>query len=505
MQKKRTASPRGLAIRAALAAMVLGLSMLAVPAAGQSDKPYTFDMPAQPLADALEQFSDTTGVDVVADAALVAQKEAPALSGEMTAGEALRRLLGDSELAHRFTGEQTVAITPQASLPSEPDSTALDEAEAEPVGEGQTQEVTVYGKAVEQGYRAERATTATRTDTPIMDLPASIQVVPRKVIDDQNAQDLREVTRNVSGVFMDNSFGGIGHDFNIRGFNQDFKLRNGFREDETAVTRTQELANVERVEVLKGPASITSGRLAPGGVINIVTKKPTAERVRRFEVEGGTTSEGGGSVEKSIDLGGPLTENGKVKYRLNALYSHRDSYREPFDQDFERFFIAPTLSFEIGPDTDLLLELEYTNDERPFDRGIIHFNGQFSDRDRNLQPESVVNDSESIIGSYTLDHHFTDNVKLRHRSQFIWLDRFNLENVPFAPATDFPGSFPNAQRGDFARFIGSNDAIETTFSTQTELHATLEGPIAEHDILAAVDFSRDEEDRVFQSSLISRG
>jgi len=362
------------------------------------------------------------------------------------------------------------------------------------------EEATLTAMEESEGYKAERARTATRTDIPIQAFPGAIQVVPREVIDDQNAQDLREVVRNVSGVFMDNSFGGIGSDFNIRGFNQDFKLRNGFREDATAVTRTQELANVERVEVLKGPASITSGRLAPGGVINIVPKKPTAEPMRRFELEGGTTSEGGAFGQPSIDLSGPLDEDGTIRYRLNALYSDRDSFREPFDEDFERFFVAPVVSFELGPDTDLLLEAEYTDDERPFDHGIIHSNGFFSDRDRNLQSETVVNESEAAIGSYTLDHRFTEKIKLRHRSQFIWQERFNLENVPFAPASDFPGSFPNAQPGDFARFIGSNDAIESTFSTQTQLHAALEGPLAEHDLLFGVDYSRDDENRIFQSS-----
>ena len=299
---------------------------------------------------------------------------------------------------------------------------------------------------------------------------------------------------------MDNSFGGIGRDFNIRGFKQDFKLRNGFREERTAAARTQDLANVERVEVLKGPASISSGRLEPGGVVNIVTKRPTAEPFYRFELESGTTSEGGGSIQPSIDLSGPVTENGNIKYRLNALYSHRDSFREPFDQDFERFFVAPVVSFELGPDTDLLIEGEYTHDDRPFDRGIIQSDGFFSDRDRNLQSESVVNESDAVIGSYTLDHRFNDNLKLRHRSQYIWQERFNLENVPFAPASDFPSSFPNAQPGDFARFIGSSDAIESTFSTQIELHAKLEGPIADHDFLLGFDYSRDEENRVFQSS-----
>ena len=510
-----TSSPHRFGIGPRFAVVATLVAALAAPALGQEGggpesgsangeaEAFALDLPAQSLGDTLQAISERSGAQLLYGAELVADRESPAVAGEMTVGEALERALADSGLGYRPTAEDTYAITSKQRATRADDPARLDGAATRPdPGEAKLPETVVTGSPLgEERYKAESATTATRTNTPIMDFPGSIQVVPREVIDDQNAQDLREVVRNVSGVFMENSFGGIGHDFTIRGFNQDFKLRNGFRENsDIAARRVQDLANVERVEVLKGPASITSGRLAPGGIINIVTKKPTAQPLYRFELDGGATSEGGGSVEPSIDLGGPLTENGKVKYRLNALYSHKDSFREPFNQDFQRFFIAPALSFDLGPETDLLVELEYTHDERPFDRGIVHFDGHFSDRDRNLQSDTVFNESESFVGSYTFEHELADNIKFRHRSQFMWLDQFNLENVAFAPATDFPGSFPNAVRGDFARFVGSNDRILRNYSTQSELHANLDGVLAEHDLLFAFDFSRDEFEGVFQST-----
>lgn len=474
-----------------IAAGGLALSPLAVAQqttnAGQtaSEETQTFDIPAGPLSRVLSQFAGAAGVAISFDASKFNNIQSEGLQGQYTVEEGFAVLLQGTDVVAQRQANGDYVLTRSDTRTMAPITvTGARESAFGPV----------------EGYKAERSATATRTATPIMDVPGSIQVVSREVIDDQNAQDLHEAVRNVSGVFVDNSFGGIGHDFNVRGFNQDFKLRNGFREEGTAIFRSPDLANVERVEVLKGPASITSGRLAPGGVINIVTERPTAEPMRRVELEAGTTVEGGSSVQPSIDVSGPITADGSVKYRLNALYSHRDSYREPFREDFERVFVAPVFSFELGADTDLLVELEYMDDKRPFDRGIIHFDGQFSDRDRNLQSDTVVSEVESAIGSYTLDHRFTDNLSLRHRSQYIWLDRFNLENVPFMAASSDPGNFPNAQPGDFARYIGSNDRVNRTFSTQTELHGLVEGAGAEHKLLLALDFSRNEQDGVFQSS-----
>jgi len=445
-----------------------------------------FDIAAQPLEAALAEFGSQSGLQVTADAEVTAGVQANAVDGQYTPETALQRLLDGTGVTYRFADDETVALVAAGDSGSEQLEAIRVQAQGERAG------------GPVEGYKANRTGTATRTDTPIQDVPASIQVISRDVMDDQNAQDVREAVRNVSGVFVDNSFGGIGRDFNIRGFEQRFKLRNGFRGQEKGELRSQELANVERVEVLKGPASITSGRLGPGGIVNIVTERPTAEPRGRLELESGTTSEGGPLFQPSVDVSGPVTDDGTVQYRLNALYSARDSYREPFNQDFERTFFAPVVSFDLGADTDLRVELEYTDDERPFDRGVPFFEGQFADRDRNLQSANDFAEVESTIASYTLEHDFTDDLRLRHRSTLADLERFNLENQPFAPATDFPGSFPNAERGDFARFIGGNESDQTTFSTQTELLTSIDGPLAEHEALLAFDFTRGEEERAFR-------
>ena len=135
-------------------------------------------------------------------------------------------------------------------------------------------EIIATGEAEEEdNYTVEEATTATRTDTPLLDIPQSIQVVPQQVIEDQQANRLEDVLRNVSGVSAGDGFGDSTERFTIRGFAQDTTLVNGFRQGAFR-QGFPSLERLERVEVLKGPASILYGNLEPGGVVNLVTKKP---------------------------------------------------------------------------------------------------------------------------------------------------------------------------------------------------------------------------------------
>jgi iron complex outermembrane recepter protein len=125
------------------------------------------------------------------------------------------------------------------------------------------EEIIVTGQQ-DKGYQATDATTATRTDTPLREIPQSIQVIPRQVLEDQRVIKLEDAVRNVSGVVPGNTFGNTQDGgFVIRGFPSfDLYLRNGFRDTAQGI---REFANVERIEVLKGPASVLFGNLEPGG------------------------------------------------------------------------------------------------------------------------------------------------------------------------------------------------------------------------------------------------
>ena len=215
-------------------------------------------------------------------------------------------------------------------------------------------EIIATGEAeAEDDYFVPDVTSATRTDTPILDTPQSVQVVPQEVLEDQQVIRLDEALRNVSGVTFGGTDLGRNLQFSIRGFDEAPIIRNGFRQFGGDII--PETANLEQVEVLKGPASVLFGEIEPGGLINLVTKKPTAEPFYKIETQFGNRN----FISPSIDFSAPLTEDGKVRYRLNALYRSSDDIQD-VDENIERFYISPVVTWQIGKNTDLNFELEYS-------------------------------------------------------------------------------------------------------------------------------------------------
>ncbi|WAL59540.1 TonB-dependent siderophore receptor [Thermocoleostomius sinensis] len=268
----------------------------------------------------------------------------------------------------------------------------------------------------DEGYNPSRATTATRTDTPLRDIPASITVIPRQVIEDQGAVRLDEILRNASGVTFSSSFGNRGQDFRIRGFGAT-QFRNGLREDAggggSFVNRTaQETANIERVEVLRGPASVLFGQGEPGGVINLVSKSPLTVPYYDIEFTAGNFN----FYRPTLDFSGPLTDDGALAYRLNLVYEDTDSFRDFADS--RRYFIAPTLAWRMGADTTLTLEASYLQDRRTFDRGLIVLNGDDRPADLPLNralfdPRFSASNFDETRAYLYFDHEFSDNLSIR--------------------------------------------------------------------------------------------
>lgn len=198
----------------------------------------------------------------------------------------------------------------------EPEETPAEQIQGsdEQAEEDEPIEIVVTGEQ-ETGYVAPNATTATRTDTPLLDTPASIQVIPQQVIEDQGATDLSDALRNVSGVVTSTSSRDIFSGFTIRGFEGgNTFLRNGIADNDIGRLGF-DFANVERLEVLKGPASVLYGQITPGGIINIVTEKPLPFPFYSAEATYGSFN----TYQGAFDLSGPLNESGTLLYRLNAL------------------------------------------------------------------------------------------------------------------------------------------------------------------------------------------
>ena len=357
-----------------------------------------------------------------------------------------------------------LSITPEASTAKEADEEI---------------EVIATGQGEDDDYIVEDVTSATRINTTILDSSQSIQVIPQQVLEDQQVIRLDEALRNVSGVTFGGTNLGRSLEFSIRGFDEAPIIRNGFRQFGGDII--PETANLERVEVLKGPSSILFGEIEPGGLINLVTKKPTGETFYRVETQFGNRS----LISPSIDFSAPLTKDGDVSYRFNALYRSSDDIQD-VDENIERFFISPVVTWKIGENTDLNLELEYLNEDRPPSFGIPAIGDEIADIpfDQITNEPDDSGEEEFLSVGYDLEHRFSKNWKLRNAF------RFTEQSASIEIA--FPFEI-DEETGTVFRFFGSQPQDGESYSLQT----TTEGKFAtgkiNHQILAGLDLNLAED------------
>ncbi|MEM1242719.1 MAG: TonB-dependent siderophore receptor [Cyanobacteria bacterium P01_H01_bin.26] len=335
----------------------------------------------------------------------------------------------------------------------------------------------------EDAYFVPDASTATRTDTPLRDVPQSIQVIPRQVIEDQQAVGLEDVLENAAGVTFLRNNAGRGLEFSIRGFNNVPVLRDGFLLPSFIGDAAEpEVANLERVEVLRGPASVLYGQAEPGGVVNLVTKQPLSEPYYNLQFQAGN----GEFINPSIDFSGPLTADGRLLYRLNALYRQEDGFRD-YDNNFERFFVGPTLTWLISEQTDLTINLEYTDDREPFDPGIIPFGDGIEPIPLDLvfnNPEDTAEQDYLNIG-YALEHRFSENWQLRNQFRFT-SSTYDIDVAPLP-------LFIDESTGTLTRAFTFQETEVDTYSLYTNIQGKFNTGSVEHTLLAGVDLIRWEQ------------
>jgi iron complex outermembrane receptor protein len=339
-------------------------------------------------------------------------------------------------------------------------------------------QVIVTGEIPQSGYAATDATVGTRIEAPLRDIPRSIQVIPEQVIEDQNAIRLEEVLRNASGATRGSSFGGTADEFLLRGFTADI-FRNGLPDVPGASTFSslRETVNLDRVEVLRGPASILYGSLSPGGVINLVTKQPLEEPFYAVELSVGNFS----LYRPSIDLSGSLTGDGRLLYRLNAVYENSSSFRD--FTDIERIFVAPVLSWRIGDRTNLTFELEYLNDERPFDGGLVAIGDEVADIpiERRLGEPSDVRRVEDLSVGYRLEHQISEGWTLRNSFRGLFSDNYTRR---------FEARSLDETTGILEREFRIVEADRQSYALRTEAAGEFATGAIQHQALVGIDLSR---------------
>lgn len=250
------------------------------------------------------------------------------------------------------------AFAAQSAYAAEPASSKDTEADTLP-------EVMVKDKkSTVTDYQPLVNTTATKIAAPLRDIPQTVDVVPAQLIKDQAAHSMQEVLKNVPGVSL-NLGDGQRDQFVIRGFDAmgDMYI-DGMRDD---ALYYRDLSNIDRVEVLKGPAAVLYGRGSSGGIINRITKKP-GEAISEFKLNGGSYKQ----RRAEFDIGDKL--GASAAFRITGAVEDSGSFRS---QGFlERENLAPSMNLQLGEDTNLLLQVEKLHDRRITDAGIPTYQGK---------------------------------------------------------------------------------------------------------------------------------
>ncbi|MCS3419279.1 iron complex outermembrane receptor protein [Pseudomonas sp. BIGb0450] len=331
-----------------LALLPLGVAQAAD--AQQQSTVFNFALAAKPLPQALSDFTRVTGISVVyTDEAPYAIK-APAISGQMSATQAMQRLLGNSGFTFRQIDARTLALEP---LPTEG---ALNLGATTINGAAQPSDTT--------SYQPPPTSSVMRSHGLLLETPQTVNVVPAQVMRDQQPRNLDDALTNISGITQANTLGSTQDAVMLRGFGDN---RNGsIMQDGMPVVQGRALnSTAERVEVLKGPSSLLYGIQDPGGVVNIVSKKPELIQSTSLTVRGSTFGDGKNGSGGNLDTTGPIGDSG-LAYRLIVDHEDEDYWRNYGTH--RESLIAPSLAW-YGDSTKLLFAYEHREFLSPFDRG----------------------------------------------------------------------------------------------------------------------------------------
>jgi len=369
---------------------------------------FSFDISAGNLSVALKQFNQQTGMQLFYRHSVINNKINPAIKGKFSVEAILNQLLGSS-LRFIIKQNNTLVIL---NINTKDTKKALQAIEQDLVVEG-IEHITVIG-GLYQGYAEHNPTSGTKLNTPWLQVAQSVSVITKQEISDKGAIRFGQVLDGVSGV---NATLGEGarDQFVIRGFDALFDTyRDGMRDD-ASYQAYRSLANIERVEVVKGAAGSLYGRGSAGGLINLITKKADGRSIKNFSVSLNSAS----SFETKADLGGQL--NDKVNGRVNIAY--RKGQRFMDNSDYDDFFIAPVLRAELSDSTQLDIELEYLKQNLVPYRGVPSVGGLPLDLGvkTNLSATNDYQKLSSLRGGLALSHHLSD--------ELTWINRLSYSHI----------------------------------------------------------------------------
>lgn len=326
--------------------------------AATADQPIKIDLPSGSLQQALEELADRSQLQILYDPELLRGLQTQGLHGTLTPAKALAQLLVKTDITFEFTASDAVALRAKSRTNS-PGVAGV------PESAGQERTVTITADRNQLlTYDSAPNVSSVKIDEPSLVVPVSSATLPQQFLRDQQVVRLEDIVEFISGTETvpdgESSTG-----FEIRGFPTYQYYLDGVRvSPDLHHDGFRDFANVDRVDILKGPASLLYGRTEPGGLINIITKKPVEQPLLALEQQAGSFDH----ERTQIDAGGPLSSGGAFLYRFNAAWESSGSFRDTPGN--HRVFVAPVITWRATEAADVTAYLEYLNSHDPSDSGL---------------------------------------------------------------------------------------------------------------------------------------
>ena len=403
----------------AMAAMAVALAAVSSPVVAQQagvSPAIAVSIGAQPLDTALTALADQAGVRILVSGDLTG-RQAPPLTGAMPVEVALTRLLQGSGYRWRYSAARTVQVepAPTGDVPASQGVTRIGPVRVEGARGGLAPRAATDP---DRAYRAERTTAGGKMDMALSETPQSVSVVTADQIRDQSVQSVQEAVRYVVGANQLDYFT-TQDEITLRGFGLTGTglYRDGTRLIQNGFMTNLEPFGLERLEIVRGPASITFGQAAPGGIVNAVTKRPRADMTNTVELTVGSYDR----IQGNLDVGGALDASGRLTARLTAVVRDADTQWRFLADD--RVYIAPAIGWDDGR-TRLQVLAQYQKDRRGFVTPYYRVTpfGPAAE-DLNINGPGSYHKKESVTASVILDHALSDRWTLHVMGR--WADAAN--------------------------------------------------------------------------------
>jgi iron complex outermembrane receptor protein len=444
-----------------------------------------YRIPSGPLPSALNSFAESNGLQILYDSAVTSRLRTIGLDGAFSVRDGLDRLLRGTGLSWRISARgDTVSI-----LLAQNDRATMNDAAsgatALPVIDvGAEMKQRPGGQAAPKGpgdrytgYRpASSAPMTLKTDTPLMQTPISVQSVTRQTMDDKQAITIRDaLISNVSGVTLTPNF--FDTVVNVRGFLAPM-YRNGLMEQRY---RHLDTTNLQSIDVLKGPAAMLFGRMEPGGIVNLVVKRPLETPYYSVEQQLGSY----GLTRTTVDATGPVTSDKSILYRFNGEFFRTDSYRDLVND--RNVFLAPTITLHPIEQFRMNIDFEYDNrtwvDDYPIYPAVGGGPANIP-RSRYLSPAFVTARMPNNMDKKRIAYDWTYDVL----PGWSVTNRLSYSNTGTQTENGFPLALDEAS-GRMNRFLnvfpGSTDK---NFSTNLDVKGKFATGPLEHSILVGFDY-----------------